>query len=114
MILRMPTNPRFLISGAGFTLAQIEANPAGFFTDSHTNLFVPGVVRGQLDQSFKIIKKGDEDGSAITTATLTKTEEITITQCPTYVTNCPVAPVVTKTEKVYTVSSLNFFILETY
>ncbi|MCJ1253491.1 hypothetical protein MMC24_001303 [Lignoscripta atroalba] len=35
-------------TGAGFKLAQIEANPAGFFTDSHTNLFVPGVVRGQL------------------------------------------------------------------
>lgn len=34
--------------GDGFTLKQIEANPAGFFTDSHTALFVPGVVRGQL------------------------------------------------------------------
>ena len=35
-------------TGTGFKLAQIEANPAGFFTDSHTKLFVPGVVRGQL------------------------------------------------------------------
>jgi len=35
-------------TGAGFKLAQIEANPAGFFTDSHSEFFVPGVVRGQL------------------------------------------------------------------
>lgn len=35
-------------TGIGFKLSQIEANPAGFFTDSHTALFVPGVVRGQL------------------------------------------------------------------
>ncbi|EJT75029.1 hypothetical protein GGTG_08867 [Gaeumannomyces tritici R3-111a-1] len=35
-------------TGTGFTLAQIEANPAGFFTDSHTAAFVPGVVRAQL------------------------------------------------------------------
>jgi hypothetical protein len=35
-------------TGAGFSLKQIEANPAGFFTDSHSEFFVPGVVRGQL------------------------------------------------------------------
>ncbi|KIW10735.1 hypothetical protein PV08_10034 [Exophiala spinifera] len=35
-------------TGAGFTLAKLEANPAGFFTDSHTKKYVPGVVRGQL------------------------------------------------------------------
>ena len=35
-------------TGAGFTLAQIEANPEGFFTDSHTVVSVPGVVRAQL------------------------------------------------------------------
>ncbi|KAL8372462.1 hypothetical protein RB595_002001 [Gaeumannomyces hyphopodioides] len=35
-------------TGTGFKLAQIEANPAGFFTDSHTAVFVPGVVRAQL------------------------------------------------------------------
>ena len=35
-------------TGAGFHVSQIEANPAGFFTDSHTKLYVPGVVRGQL------------------------------------------------------------------
>ena len=35
-------------TGTGFTLAQIEANPAGFTGDSHTANFVPGVVRGQL------------------------------------------------------------------
>jgi hypothetical protein len=35
-------------TGAGFKVAQIEADPANFFTDSHTKKFVPGVVRGQL------------------------------------------------------------------
>jgi hypothetical protein len=35
-------------TGTGFRLAQIEANPAGFFTDSHTAVSVPGVVRAQL------------------------------------------------------------------
>ncbi|KAH7368835.1 hypothetical protein B0T11DRAFT_67706 [Plectosphaerella cucumerina] len=35
-------------TGAGFTLKQIEANPAGFFTDSHTVVSVAGVVRAQL------------------------------------------------------------------
>jgi hypothetical protein len=35
-------------TGTGFTVKQIEANPAGFFTDSHTAKYVPGVVRGQL------------------------------------------------------------------
>lgn len=35
-------------TGSGFTVAQIEANPAGFFTDSHTAVSVAGVVRAQL------------------------------------------------------------------
>ncbi|KAJ9616945.1 hypothetical protein H2200_000665 [Cladophialophora chaetospira] len=35
-------------TGAGFTVKQIEEDPAGFFTDSHTAKYVPGVVRGQL------------------------------------------------------------------
>lgn len=35
-------------SGEGFKVKQIEDNPAGFFTDSHTKLFSLGVVRGQL------------------------------------------------------------------
>jgi len=37
-------------TGAGFTLAQIEADPAGFTGDSHTAAFSAGVVRGQLTQ----------------------------------------------------------------
>lgn len=36
--------------GEGFSLAQIEANPAGFSADTHTAEFVPGAVRGQLQQ----------------------------------------------------------------
>lgn len=35
-------------TGEAFKAAQIEANPAGFFADSHTKLFSLGVVRGQL------------------------------------------------------------------
>ena len=35
-------------TGEGFKLKQIEDNPAGFFTDSHTQKSVPGVVRAQL------------------------------------------------------------------
>lgn len=34
--------------GTDFSLAQIEANPAGFSADTHTAEFVPGAVRGQL------------------------------------------------------------------
>lgn len=37
-------------TGEGFSLAEIEADPAGFTGDSHTEEFVPGVVRGQLMQ----------------------------------------------------------------
>lgn len=89
-------------TGAGFTLDKIEANPGGFFTDSHTSLFLAGVVRGQLNQSYSIIPSGD--GSVITTATLTSTKTTTITACPVTVTNCPYTtkPLVTVTAIVYT------------
>jgi CHRD domain len=35
-------------TGDGFTVKKIEDNPAGFFTDAHTKMYVPGVVRGQF------------------------------------------------------------------
>ncbi|KAK4610258.1 hypothetical protein CLAFUW4_13616 [Fulvia fulva] len=35
-------------TGFGFHVKQIEANPAGFFADVHTDKAVPGAVRGQL------------------------------------------------------------------
>lgn len=35
-------------TGDGFSLAELEANPAGFSADTHTADFVPGAVRGQL------------------------------------------------------------------
>jgi hypothetical protein len=35
-------------TGEGFSLAEIEANPAGFTGDSHTVDYPAGVVRGQL------------------------------------------------------------------
>lgn len=37
-------------TGEGFSLAQLEENPAGFTGDSHTVDFPAGVVRGQLTQ----------------------------------------------------------------
>lgn len=35
-------------TGTGFTIADIEANPAGYFADVHSSLALPGAVRGQL------------------------------------------------------------------
>ncbi|MDQ3177304.1 MAG: CHRD domain-containing protein [Actinomycetota bacterium] len=35
-------------TGTGFTLAEIEANAAEYYTDTHTSAYVPGAVRGQL------------------------------------------------------------------
>merc|ERR1712130_802712 len=35
-------------TGAAFSVAEIEANPAGFFVDAHSSLAVPGAVRGQV------------------------------------------------------------------
>lgn len=35
-------------TGTGFSLAQLEANPAGFSADTHTAGFTAGAVRGQL------------------------------------------------------------------
>lgn len=37
-------------TGSGFSLAEIEADPARFFTDTHTAEFVAGAVRGQLSR----------------------------------------------------------------
>lgn len=37
-------------TGEGFTLAEIEADPAGYYGDTHTTDYVPGTVRGQLTQ----------------------------------------------------------------
>jgi len=37
-------------TGEGFSLTEIEANPAGFSADTHTAEFLPGTVRGQLQE----------------------------------------------------------------
>ena len=37
-------------TGDGFSLAQLEADPAGFQADTHTSEFVAGAIRGQLEQ----------------------------------------------------------------
>lgn len=42
-------------TGTGFTLDQLEANPAGFSADTHTAAFVPGAVRGQLTFSQELL-----------------------------------------------------------
>jgi len=39
-----------LDTATGFSLSQIEANPAGFAADTHTSRFVAGAVRGQLQK----------------------------------------------------------------
>lgn len=38
-------------TGTGFALSQVEANPAAWFTDVHTEQFRTGAVRGQLVKS---------------------------------------------------------------
>ena len=35
-------------TGAAFSVAQLEANPEGFFADTHTVEFAAGAIRGQL------------------------------------------------------------------
>lgn len=42
------TNDDGVDQGEGFTLAQIEADPASFYADSHTVDYPGGAVRGQL------------------------------------------------------------------
>ena len=42
--------PQGTDTGSGFSLAQLEADPAAFFTDTHTTAFAAGAVRGQLTQ----------------------------------------------------------------
>lgn len=37
-------------AGDGFSLAEIEADPATYYADVHTADFVPGAVRGQLSE----------------------------------------------------------------
>ncbi|WWD19993.1 hypothetical protein CI109_104466 [Kwoniella shandongensis] len=36
-------------TGAGFTVADLEADPTGFFADTHTVQFPAGAIRGQLE-----------------------------------------------------------------
>lgn len=55
-------------TGAGFTLDQIEDNPAGFSADTHTTDAVSGSVRGQLafsqellDQANAALAEDDDD-----------------------------------------------------
>ena len=36
-------------TATGFTLAQIEANPPGFFADVHTTTYPAGAIRGQIE-----------------------------------------------------------------
>ncbi|GAA5869482.1 hypothetical protein JCM8547_001501 [Rhodosporidiobolus lusitaniae] len=43
-------------TGLNFTLSQIEANPPGFFTDTHTANFTAGAIRGQLELQNTIYK----------------------------------------------------------
>lgn len=49
-------------TGTGFTLDQIEANPAGFSADTHTAANVPGAVRGQLAFSQDLLDEANGAG----------------------------------------------------
>ncbi|MFD1845745.1 CHRD domain-containing protein [Arthrobacter flavus] len=61
-------------TGEGFSLKEIEANPAGFSADTHTANFVPGAVRGQLtmlpaggaDTGVAMTSPVEEAGSVLT------------------------------------------------
>ena len=37
-------------TGKGFHVSEIEKNPHGFMADIHTNVAVPGAVRGQIGE----------------------------------------------------------------
>ena len=52
-------------TGEGFTLDQLEEDPAGFSADTHTAAFVPGAVRGQLTFSQELLDEanGVEDSA---------------------------------------------------
>ncbi|SFO31394.1 CHRD domain-containing protein [Pseudonocardia ammonioxydans] len=52
-------------TATGFSLAAIEANPAGFSADTHTADYTPGAVRGQLTQ---VPMGGVETGAGGTSA----------------------------------------------
>ena len=48
-------------TGLGFTVAEIEADPASFYADTHTADYPAGAVRGQLmDHGYGGYDKGDE------------------------------------------------------
>jgi hypothetical protein len=57
-------------TGNGFTLAQIEANPAGFFTDSHTVVSVPGVVRAQMQANGVAAQQGGSGACTVQVVSL--------------------------------------------
>lgn len=38
-------------TGEGFTVAELEADPADYYVDVHTAAFVPGAVRGQISSA---------------------------------------------------------------
>lgn len=71
-------------SASGFTLRQIEQDPSGFFTDTHTVNFVAGAVRGQLNPSELEVNAPDYFTSVIRT-------EATPSQIISTVTNASVA-----------------------
>lgn len=59
-------------SASGFTLKQIEQDPAGFFADTHTVNFSAGAVRGQLNPSELEVSRPKYFTSTIRTEATTK------------------------------------------
>jgi hypothetical protein len=71
-------------SASGFTLKQIEEDPAAFFADTHTVAFSAGAVRGQLNPS-------ELEVSCPKSFTSTIRTEATGSQIISTLTNAPVA-----------------------
>jgi len=51
-------------TGSNFTIAQIEANPAGFFVDTHSGAFPAGAVRGQITPELVTLVQSGSASSA--------------------------------------------------
>jgi len=52
-------------TGSNFTIAQIEANPSGFFVDNHSGAFPAGAVRGQITPELvTLIQSGSSSSAA--------------------------------------------------
>jgi hypothetical protein len=52
-------------NGLGATLADVEADPADYYVDVHTEEFVPGAVRGQFADAFEVTSRFSIEADAL-------------------------------------------------